>query len=433
MNFINLSNELSANRKVRTTPYSCLILEIFLLCWVAIAHSEEFRYRYVPLDQITLPGGAPFFPFAINNSGRVYGAACDDELCSNTRIAFYDNGVVTVAQMVVGSTGATVVNSKGTVGGFVLIDPLNFIAQAFLSSKDKEELIPPQPNEVFAFPITLNDKGIALVESFSDSSLPIHALYNKGLATALNFSPDVSNPRFINFANFGCGKFLNNEGVIAGTTTTGDFFNKVKGFRYDTKTGKTLLLNPLPSDTLAWGLGVNNRSEVLGYSFVNSIVDSIPYHENIGVWDREGHFKTYFTETISSNALLFNDNNLIVITLAPDDISYLIPKPGVRLNIADLVKNLPSGVKLRTIFDLNNRGDMLGFDGQDSAFLLKRLNDNEPSPALNDNAVADASPEGKNIQQANMTSPRHILHRHTSLLKSGAVLPKHSFEKETTK
>jgi|GEM_PF-1454197 len=409
------------------------LLAIAFGLWVGLVQAEEFRYRYIPLDQITLPGGAPFFPFAINNSGRVYGAACDDELCSNTRIAYYDNGVVTVAQRVVGSTGATVVNSKGTVGGFVLVDPVNFIAQAFLSSKDKEELIPPQPNEVFAFPITLNDKAIALVESFSDSSPPIHALYHQGLATPLDFGLDVTNPAFINFANFGCGKFLNNEGVIAGTTTTADRFNGARGFRYDTKTRKTLLLNPLPSDTLAWGLGINSRSEVLGYSFVNSIVDLIPYHENIGIWDREGHFKTYFTETISSNALLFNDNNLIVITLVPsDNNSYLIPKQGVRLNIADLVKNLPSGVKLRTIFDLNNRGDMLGFDGQDSAFLLKRLNDNEPSPALNDNAVADVSPEGKNIQPAN-TTPGHFLHRHRLLMKSGAVLPEDSFEKETIK
>src|SRR5881392_1789756 len=66
-------------------------------------------------------------------------------------------------------------------------------------------------------------------------------------------------------------------------------------------------------------------------------------HERVGVWDRNGDFKTYFDETISSDALLFNDNNLIVITLAPGNNSYLVPKPGVRLNLADLGKTCLRG------------------------------------------------------------------------------------------
>ena len=120
-------------------------------------------------------------------------------------------------------------------------------------------------------------------------------------------------------------------------------------------------------DTLAWGLGINTHGDVLGYSFVLGA----PYHERIGVWDPNGDFKTYFDETISSDALVFNDNNLIVITLARNN-SYLVPKPGVRLNLADLVENLPSGQNLRYIFDINNHGDMLGLDDQDRPFLLER-------------------------------------------------------------
>jgi len=94
-------------------------------------------------------------------------------------------------------------------------------------------------------------------------------------------------------------------------------------------------------------------------------------HERVGVWDRNGDFKTYFDETISSDALLFNDNNLIVITLAPGNNSYLVPKPGVRLNLADLVENLPAGQDLRFILDMNNHGNMIGSSSTGNNFLLE--------------------------------------------------------------
>jgi hypothetical protein len=129
------------------------------------------------------------------------------------------------------------------------------------------------------------------------------------------------------------------------------------------------LLQPVPPDTLAWGLGINNRGDVLGYSFVSGA----PYHERIGVWDRNGNFQTYFDETIVSNRLLFNDNNLIVITLVQDSNSYLVPQPGVRLNLADLVVNMPAGQDLRSITDMNNHGDMIGSSSQGNNFLLERV------------------------------------------------------------
>jgi hypothetical protein len=57
-----------------------------------------------------------------------------------------------------------------------------------------------------------------------------------------------------------------------------------------------------------------------------------------------------------------NDNNLIVITAVFNThTSYLVPTPGVRLNLADLVENLPVGQDLFFITDMNNTGDMIGF------------------------------------------------------------------------
>ena len=115
---------------------------------------------------------------------------------------------------------------------------------------------------------------------------------------------------------------------------------------------------------------------MLGYSFVAGGL------ERIGVWDSSGNFTTYFVEgtpqfpTIS-NGLVFNDNNLIVITAVSAPVfelgnSYLVPTPGVRINLADLVENLPAGQDLSTISDMNGHGSMIGTSSQGSSFLLER-------------------------------------------------------------
>jgi hypothetical protein len=99
-----------------------------------------------------------------------------------------------------------------------------------------------------------------------------------------------------------------------------------------------------------------------------------PYHERIGVWDSNGVFHTYFVEDVSSNRLLFNDNNLIVITdVLSSHISYIVLQPSVSLNLADLVVNLPLGQDLFSIFAINNHGDMIGSSSSQSTFLLERI------------------------------------------------------------
>jgi hypothetical protein len=340
------------------------ILALTLGFWAVVVQAQEFHYRYVSLDQLELPSGFTFFsPAAIHNSGRVYGTVRDDSF-SDFHIAFYKDGTLTVLQ----SSGlASTVNAGGTVGGRVLVDPQNFIFQAALFRGDEVELIPPQPGEVRGIVIALNDRGTALVESDDASGQPTYVLYSTGQTTPLDFGPTVTNPRFMR--RVGTDRFINNEGILAGTEGS-DFFGDGRGFRFNPRTGEVTLLEPVPPDTLSWGLGINNRGDVLGYSFVNAG----PYHERIGVWDRNGDFKTYFDETFSSDVLVFNDNNLIVITLVSrTHTSYLVPKSGVRLNLADLVENLPDGQDLRVITDMNNRGNMIGRSSTGNHFLLERV------------------------------------------------------------
>jgi len=344
------------------------VLVAALGLWAAAAPAQELRYRYVSLDEIELPPGFLFFdPVAINNSGRIYGnayecftVACDSFLLPH--VAIYADGVVTVLQPGLVNT----VNEGNTMAGSVLVDPANFIEQAALFRGDQVELVPRQPGEFSSAVTALNDSGMALVTSFDANFQPTYVLYKNGLSMTLDFGPTVTNP-------FRLG--INNQGIVSGTQGI-TICDGATGFRFDTRTGATTLLHPLSTKPAAWGLDINNRGDVLGYSFVCGGV------ERIGVWDGHGKFRTYFVggtpefPTIS-NELQFNDNNLIVITLVSSPASdrmksYVVPKPGVRLDVADLVGNLPAGVDLSFIRDINNHGDMIGF-----GFLLKRIGSGE--------------------------------------------------------
>jgi hypothetical protein len=198
-------------------------------------------------------------------------------------------------------------------------------------------------------------------------------LYENGRSTPLDFGPTVTSADFLH---------INNQGIIAGTTAVLSPSFSYRGFRFDPRTGETTLLNPLPTEPHAWSVGINNRGDVLGWSFVFGGL------ERIGVWDPSGKFKTYFVEgtpefpTVSNN-LVFNDNNLIVISRVSSPASeqyknsYLVPEPGVRLNLADLVENLPSGRNLSIIQDVDDHGDMIGIDIFGGIFLLERTGASE--------------------------------------------------------
>ncbi len=342
---------------------------ILCLFWVTLglsatlAQAETYRYQYTGLGKISLPSGVTLFNAnALDHDGKVYGTLIYADL--RRRAAIYENG--RLALSAIKNSTASVVNSRGTFGGLLIDLAIDYRAPALFHG-NKVELIPTQPGAVNSSIITLNDRDTALLRSQTDTSTN-YVLYRRGLATPIDFGPLIVNPDFPGPRLI--GKHLNNFGEIAGTTGS-DKFVDARGFRYDTRTGKATILQPLATDTLAWGMGINNRGDILGYSFVALE----PYHENIGVWDRNGRFKTYYTSSTSSDFLIFNDKNLIASSsyfVSPS--CHLITKPGVRFNLADLVVNLPSGVQFRYIYDMNNRGDMLVM-GSDGLFLLKRLDD----------------------------------------------------------
>lgn len=318
------------------------ILGLTLGFWVIAAQADEFRYHYVSLDQVELPPGfVGFDPGAINDSGRVYGNAYDASGVAH--VAVYAAGAVTVFQ----PGNAVVANARGTIGGFVTIDPENYKFQAALFRGRDVEIIPFLPGETTAFVVSINDLDTALVRS-ADSFT--YQLYRHGNTTFRFRLPTGS--------DFPSAWAVNNGGMISGEIDD-PHLHAFRAIRFQPPYKKPIFLDPLPTDVDSTSFGINNLGYVLGTSRDRS---DDPSATSYGIWGRNGNFTTYFKGIYYKP--LFNDKNLIVLTenLDTDFNSYLVPRPGVRLNVEDLVDNATSvEAPLAQVLDINNRGDMVGY------------------------------------------------------------------------
>jgi hypothetical protein len=184
-------------------------MALTLVLWAAAAQAQEFRYRYVPFDQVSLPPGFNSFrPAGINNGDRVGWVVKDNQ--GLPHVALFANGDVTVLQPGVPGN-ARVINERGAIGGSVLTDPVHFIEQAALYRGDQVELIPRQPGEVTSFVIGLNDSDTALVLSFDALARPTVVLFKNGQTTPLDFGLTLADPLL-----FPLG--IDNQGIVSGTT-----------------------------------------------------------------------------------------------------------------------------------------------------------------------------------------------------------------------
>lgn len=315
------------------------------------------HYVYVPLDS-AVPAGFSFFdPAAVIDDGRVYGNAfrCSAGGCVSW-MAVRDGRAITVLRK--GRVGDA--NNRGVVSGSILTsaDPRNGLTQAVLLRGRNLQLIPRLPGEISSSAGRLTDSGIALVFSRSADAFSLYLRRPNGAVTPLDFG--ASDAFFVD---------INGQGVASGTTFP-SAIGAYRALRLRPPASLTLL-DPLPTEHDAWGLGINARNDVLGYSFVFGST------ERIGFW----HGSTFHTRFVEgtpefptvSNFLLWNEPGLIVITNTSDSSSYLVPRANVRLNLADLADRLPPWTN---IIDVNNEGDLIGFGGAtpgqiDESFLLK--------------------------------------------------------------
>jgi hypothetical protein len=323
-------------------------------------------YRYVAVGEELPPQYLFFDPAAIGRVSTIVGTAyaVEGDLLV-PHVALFDRG----HYKFLGEGLAGPVNAAGTIGGALLIDPDNFLTQAALFHGERVTVIPLLPGQVTSGVLDLNDAGQALVFSidaaFENVTLSV---WDGHRSVPLDFGPEVP---------FSFFEHMNNAGLISGTTLSvgGD-----RGFVHDWRSGKTTLLQPV-TEPHAWALDINNRGEVLGYSFIPGGI------ERIGVWDAKGEFRTRFVEGTAeiptiSNALRFNDNGLIVITRvsSPADEaghSYLLDRRNRRVDLEDVTKDLVvERGSLWFVLGINNLGNLFGLtltdDGSSYGFELTR-------------------------------------------------------------
>jgi hypothetical protein len=342
------------------------------------AHADQLRYRYVALDQVPLPAPYAFFLPGAVIDGKVFGTVFDPTFTIEA-VAEYSHGTITV-----GAAGsAAVANHFGVVGG------ASPTAQAALFFGDKTSLIPQLPGEVSASVVGLTDFNLSLVASTDASFNTTFAYFFAGTETVINFGLPI--PVF--------GGFMNDFGLVGVTEEESQATPFLQGYRYDPITKAVTRLLPFaadPTETFVLVQGVNIRGEILGYSYTNPT--SPTYQESIGIWDAKAVFQPYFTETINTGELLFNDEDQIVITESSDGNTYFVPAPGTRINLANLVPNVPAGLSLTQALGIDDGGNIIGLatdiNFNEYPFLLQAMGENEAGPwgvgSVNGCALPDA-------------------------------------------
>jgi hypothetical protein len=328
------------------------------------AHAAPLRYRYVALDQVRLPAPYTFFFPATVINGQVFGTVFDPTFTIES-VAEYSHGTITV-----GAEGsAAVANHLGVIGGSTPS------LQAALFLGEKTSLIPRLPGETSASVVGLTDLDLSLVSSTNASFASTFAYFIAGKETVINFG--LPNPVF--------GAFMNDHGLIGVTEEESQTTEFTQGYRYNPLTRASTRLPPYaadPTETFVLVQGVNLLGEVLGYSYTNP--SSSAYQESIGVWDAAAVFHPHFTETINSSALLFNDEDQIVITLSSDGNTYLVPTAGTRVNLATLVPNVPAGLSLTQAISIDDEGNITGLatdaNFNEYPFLLQAMGESEADP-----------------------------------------------------
>lgn len=337
---------------------------------VPAAMAAPPRYQYVPLDPAVPTGFAYFDPIAVTQDGSIYGNAfrCNPGGCtSSVAVRRSGGGRIGILRNGFGFDA----NNAGTVGGYVYTraNPRSRARQAALFSGQALRLIPRQPGEVDSFAYRVTNTGITLVGSTAPTGALSFYLLRRGQVSPLDLSAFL----------FGGVSDVNDNGQIAGT----GYVNPVgyRAFRLQTPAGPPTVLDPQPTEPYSFAQAINHGGKVLGYSFQFSST------ERIGVWKGRA-FTTYFLEGTPefptvSDRLLWNERGLIVITAGVNDLnSYLVPRIGVRLKLADLADRLPPWTSIRSV---NDHGDLVGVGGQvqyqpEESFLLRRVDSASAAP-----------------------------------------------------
>jgi hypothetical protein len=314
---------------------------------------------YTPVDVSIGPANYDFWaPLGVSDNGELLGQGieCDDEfvVCTFDLLKRQTNGTfVLVAE----DFSVNDVTSEGDVGGCV-VDPETGIPQAAIVDKQGAlELLPRLVGEEASCVVKIGSDRVAAVVSQSGTAFSTY-VFDKGRVVPLPLDPFEASVQDINA-----------KGQVAGIIDSDP--DAQRAFRFDAGSQTLTLLEPNEGDPHSWGQGIDKHGNVLGYSFAFNGV------ERIGSWNEGNEFEVSFVEGTAefptiSNRLIWNDAGLIVVSQSNNDPNtYLIPEPGVRLNLADLVGGAPFSSNLYAL-SINKRGDLLAvsdFDGSSFLFL----------------------------------------------------------------
>lgn len=313
--------------------------------------------QYEAVDITAAPAGQDgWFPVGPSDKAEVYGTGfdCDDEylVCTFTLFKRQTSGQFATLEQ---NFSASDVNGKGDVGGCVITDNASFFGQAAIrSANGKLEVLPRLVDEVSSCVDFITESGLVLVTSFTATYDVTVYVFDKGRTTPITPPGSILD--------------INDRGQIAGI-----IFDPAgnRAYRFDSSTQTTTILDPVSPDPHSWGQAINKHGEVLGYSFIFSAI------ERIGKWNRRNQFETSFTEgtpefpTIS-NKLIWNEDGLIVASQTAEGATFLVPAPGIRLNLADITVGPQPSSRLNAQ-QLNKGGDFTAqslLDGR--LFLLRR-------------------------------------------------------------
>jgi hypothetical protein len=317
------------------------------------------KLQYEAVDITAPPAGQDgWFAVGPSDKAEVYGTGfdCDDEylVCTFTLFKRQTSGEFAMLEQ---NFSGSDVNGKGDVGGCVITDNAAFFGQAAIrSANGKLQVLPRLADEITSCADFITESGLVLVTSFNATGDATTYLFDKGRTTLITPPGSILD--------------VNDRGQIAGIIASDPAGNRA--YRFDSSTQTTTLLDPVSPDPHSWGQAINKHGEVLGYSFVFSAV------ERIGKWNRGNEFETSFTEgtpefpTIS-NKLIWNEDGLIVISQTGDGGTYLVPAPGTRLNLADIVVGPQPSSRLNAQ-RLNKGGDFTAQSLVDGRLFLLRRN-----------------------------------------------------------
>jgi hypothetical protein len=321
--------------------------------------AEGLAGKNLRYTQVNITAGPPtedgWFPRGLSEDGEVIGQAfdcnADFSVCKQDLIKRRNNGQFTV---LAANFFVNDVNSHGDAGGCTY-DPVTTLGQAGIVRENGQlELIPRLPGEMSSCVSKVSDAGVAFVTSTDPNFVESVFIFDHGRNRPFTVSnSDVGG--------------INDHAELAGT-----LFNDhapIQAYRFDSRAQTTTLLRPASSDQAASGFAINRQGEVLGTSFT---FDGST--QRIGKWNRNAQFETSLVATPAfiANSVTWNEQGLIVASNTSDGNTYLVPSPGEKLNLADLVKNPPAASPLDVIA-VNGHADIVAASLADgSAYLYRR-------------------------------------------------------------